>query len=99
MQDVPQAADAGARLEQCYVLSKAEGAAEESFCTKDEVKSAVRLIPKTARDDARVTLVAYPVAKRHNVARRNGKPPQDQVLRKWRISIRGRLVEMAVTED
>lgn len=91
--------DRPSRLEQCYVLSPNEGAPQRSFCTQGEVRQAARLIPKDARQYARIMLVGYPVSKRYNVARRNGVPDADQVLRKWRLTSRAALVEIPVDQD
>jgi len=87
------------RVEQCYVLSPNEQATQRSFCTLGEVRTHARLIPKDGRIYARVMLVAYPVAKRHNVARRNGAAPPDQILRMWRLSQRGKLIEIPVEQE
>lgn len=100
--DLPAAAPAAAaaaRMEQCYVLSPNEGACETSYCTLGEVKRSARLIPTSSRQYARVLLVAYPVNKSANVARRNGKALPDKVLRKWRLSSRAALIEMRVDQE
>lgn len=63
------------------------------------LKAATRLIPHTTRVDARIKLVDVSLAKVDVVAVLNGQDPKAVVLRHWRLSNRGRLIEIATNSE
>jgi hypothetical protein len=85
---------------QCYVLDKGPGCDQISACDMASVKQTVRTIHRDMRDDVRVKLVQFVANKESIVGMRNGVPPEDKVLRKWRLGSRGgKLIEIKPEDD
>lgn len=82
-----------------YLVSPAEGAPESFATDLRGVRQRVRVIPKDYRHEARVMLVDVPTNKAAVVALLNGQEPPRTLLRKWRLSVRGRLIEIDVKEE
>jgi hypothetical protein len=82
-----------------YEISKNEG--EPSIYAGDlrAVRAVIRSIPRAGRDWARVQLVAIPHDKAAILQLLNGRPPITTVLRRWRPSARGRLIEIGPDDD
>lgn len=77
-----------------YELSPREEAQSSYHKDVKALKAATRLIPSCARLDVRVRLVDVSLAKVDVVAVLNGQKPVATVLKQWRLSTRGRLIEI-----
>jgi hypothetical protein len=86
-------------LMNAYEISPNSGATPTYAGDLAAVRAKVRLIPKASRDYARITLVSVPADKAAVLQLLNGKEPVKQPLRKWRLSVRGRLVEIPLGEE
>jgi hypothetical protein len=79
---------------QAYEISKNEGEPSTYAGDLKTVRAVIRTIPRSARDWARVSLVEFPHDKAALLQLLNGHMPAGTVHRKWRLSARGRLLEI-----
>lgn len=77
---------------QVYELDTGVGA-RHFYNDRDELQSAIQLIPASVRMEVEVTLVDVSLAKVDVVSLLNGQLRAVTILRKWRLSNRGRLIE------
>lgn len=83
---------------QAYEISKNEQAAPVFAGDLRAVRDVVRTINKESRDWARVYLIQFPTAKADLLGVLNGQELQRTRVRAWRLSIRGRLLEIGLDE-
>lgn len=84
---------------QAYEISKNEGEPSSYAGDLAAVRTAIRTVPKgEARDWVRVSLVEFPHDKATLLQLLNGAAPAFTTRRSWRISRRGRLIEIDPTE-
>lgn len=84
---------------QAYEISKNEGEPSTYAGDLRAVRAAIRAIPRAGRQWARVRLVAMPHDKAAFLQLLNGQCPETTVLRRWRPSARGRLIEIGPDDD
>jgi hypothetical protein len=84
---------------QAYEISKNEGEPSTYAGDLQAVRAVIRAIPRAGRDWARVQLLAIPHDKTAFLQLLNGHRPPVTVLRRWRPSARGRLIEIRPDDD
>lgn len=84
---------------QAYQLERYAGTPPVHCADLKAVRAEVKTIARDARDDTRVYLVDLPADKKSVIGYLNGNPPQVKVLRKWRLSTRGRLIEISIDKE
>lgn len=86
---------------QAYMITLREGATPIPAATFQKVREVIRQrVSKEDRDQPRITLNVYPHDHETFVGLLAGvKPDPIEVKRKWRVGVRGRLIEIPVTED
>lgn len=86
---------------QAYVISANENAKPIHVGDLKAVRAALREhIPKDSRVWCRVTLEEYDTSKGTILNMLNGREPLKlEIKRKWRLGVRGRLIEIDIKED
>lgn len=83
----------------CYEISPNENVPSRYAADLAEVRQQARLMAAGSRQFARITLVDVPSDKAAVLELLNGRKPAKKVLRRWRLSSRGALIEMSDTEE
>jgi hypothetical protein len=88
---------------QAYEISPNEQVEPTYVGTTKDVRDCIRLMPKDSRAYARIALVDLPADKAAFLILLNKRPDAlsqwKQTLRKWRLSVRGRLIEIDVETE
>lgn len=84
---------------QAYEINLYPGRPSDYAADLKAVRQVIKVIPKGGRIDARITLVDMPSDKAALVGLLNGNKPAAKSLKKWRLSVRGRLIEIDINED
>ena len=84
---------------QAYEFQRHETAKPVFAGDKRAVRELLRTVAKDSRDEVRVYLVQFSTVKADLLRILNGGEVQRTRLRAWRVSVRGRLVEIPLNYD